>query len=124
MTSTLDSSTEQTPISFKDPTPVRGRRGWNDWDDEDQFGIWSCKFSADGNEIVAGGREMIFGVSAFSCYIDPYSLLWSVVYDLLAERRTVKIKAHEDDINSCCWADTASGNILISGSDDSFLKVW
>lgn len=38
--------------------------------------------------------------------------------------RTVKIKAHEDDINSCCWADTASGNILVSASDDTFLKVW
>ena len=47
-----------------------------------------------------------------------------VVYDLLAEKRTVKIRAHEDDINSCCWADTASGNVLVSASDDSFLKVW
>ena len=46
------------------------------------------------------------------------------VYDLLADRRTVKIRAHEDDVNSCCWADTASGNVLISGSDDSFIKVW
>jgi WD repeat-containing protein 23 len=46
------------------------------------------------------------------------------VYDLLANRRTVKISAHEDDVNSCCWADTASGNVLISASDDTFLKVW
>ena len=36
----------------------------------------------------------------------------------------MKIKAHEDDINSCCWADTASGNVLVSASDDTFLKVW
>jgi WD40 repeat protein len=50
-----------------------------------------------------------------------YSIL---VYDLLADRRTVKIEAHEDDVNSCCWADTASGNVLISASDDTFLKVW
>jgi WD repeat-containing protein 23 len=46
------------------------------------------------------------------------------VYDLLANRRTVKIDAHQDDVNSCCWADTASGNVLISASDDTFLKVW
>ena len=123
MTSTLDASSATTAINFADR--ITRRRGGLNYDyDEDHYSIWSCKFSADGNEIVAGGREMIFGVSAFSRYIDPYSLLWSVVYDLLAERRTVKIKAHEDDINSCCWADTASGNILISGSDDSFLKVW
>jgi len=47
-----------------------------------------------------------------------------LVYDLLADRRTVKIIAHDDDVNSCCWADTASGNVLISASDDTFLKVW
>jgi len=27
-------------------------------------------------------------------------------------------------VNSCCWADTASGNVLVSASDDTFLKVW
>lgn len=46
------------------------------------------------------------------------------VYDLLSMRRTVRIPAHGDDVNSCCWADTSSGNILISGSDDTFIKVW
>lgn len=46
------------------------------------------------------------------------------MYDLLANKRTVKISAHEDDVNSCCWADTGSGNVLVSASDDTFLKVW
>jgi len=47
------------------------------------------------------------------------------VYDLIANRRTVAVSnAHKDDINSCCWADSASGNVLISASDDSFIKVW
>ncbi|KAG6873840.1 hypothetical protein C0995_010452 [Termitomyces sp. Mi166 len=72
----------------------------------ENFGIWSCRFSADGNEVVAGGNGKIF------------------VYDLLANRRTVKIAAHADDVNSCCWADTASGNVLVSASDDAFIKVW
>lgn len=36
----------------------------------------------------------------------------------------MKIDAHQADVNSCCWADTASGNVLISASDDTFLKVW
>ncbi|OSD03189.1 WD40 repeat-like protein [Trametes coccinea BRFM310] len=106
MTSTLDSSTEQIPISFRDPAPQRGRRGLYSFDDEDQFGIWSCKFSADGKEVIAGGSSMIF------------------VYDLIADKRTVKIAGHTDDVNSCCWADTASGNVLISASDDTFVKVW
>ncbi|TFY79706.1 hypothetical protein EWM64_g4307 [Hericium alpestre] len=100
MATTLDSSTTQKPINFSD-RPIRD----SDWD-YDRFGIWSCRFSADGNEVIAGGNRRIF------------------VYDLLADRRTVKIHAHDDDINSCCWADTASGNILISASDDTFIKVW
>ncbi|KZT02499.1 WD40 repeat-like protein [Laetiporus sulphureus 93-53] len=102
MTTTLDSSPVQVPIQFADP--VRSRRGI--WDYDDDLSIWSCKFSADGNEVVAGGSGMIF------------------VYDLLADQRTVKIRAHGDDVNSCCWADTASGNVLISASDDTFIKVW
>ncbi|EKM61354.1 uncharacterized protein PHACADRAFT_247904 [Phanerochaete carnosa HHB-10118-sp] len=101
MASTLDASAVQVPINFADPPRPDGRYGY-----EDHYGVWSCKFSADGNEVIAGGTEMVF------------------VYDLLAEKRTVKIKAHEDDINSCCWADTASGNVLVSASDDTFLKVW
>lgn len=103
MATTLDSSTTQIPLSFADPAPPR-RRGLTSLGDD--FGIWSCKFSADGNEVIAGGDGKIF------------------VYDLLANRRTVKIDAHQDDVNSCCWADTASGNVLISASDDTFLKVW
>lgn len=47
-----------------------------------------------------------------------------IVYDLLANKRTVNISAHEDDVNSCCWADPSSGNVLVSASDDAFLKVW
>ena len=62
MTSTLDASTEQIPIDFRDPAPQRTRQAWHEMMyDEDQFGIWSCKFSADGNEVIAGGSSMIFG---------------------------------------------------------------
>jgi WD repeat-containing protein 23 len=105
MTNTLDSSTVQTPIRFADQGRRQSRSLWGVYDD-DSFGIWSCRFSADGNEVIAGGSGHIF------------------VYDLLADRRTVKIGAHKDDVNSCCWADSASGNVLISASDDTFLKVW
>lgn len=50
---------------------------------------------------------------------------WLLVYDLVANRRSMKIShAHSEDVNSVCWADAASGNVLISGSDDGFVKVW
>ncbi|EGO04656.1 hypothetical protein SERLA73DRAFT_173890 [Serpula lacrymans var. lacrymans S7.3] len=104
MTSTLDTSPEQIPIRFSDPPRRSARLAWGF--DDDSFGIWSCRFSADGREVVAGGSGQIF------------------VYDLLADRRTVRIRAHDDDVNSCCWADATSGNVLISASDDALLKVW
>ncbi|KZT41405.1 WD40 repeat-like protein [Sistotremastrum suecicum HHB10207 ss-3] len=105
MTSTTDSDTSHHVIDFTDTGARRGRiRGRIV--NEDHFGLWSCRFSADDKEIVAGGDGNIF------------------VYDLVGDRRTVRISAHSDDVNSCCWADTASGNVLISASDDSFIKVW
>jgi DDB1- and CUL4-associated factor 11 len=57
MATTLDSSSTQIPIPFADPVPPRRRR----FSDFSEFGIWSCKFSADGNEVVAGGDGKIFG---------------------------------------------------------------
>ncbi|KXN88929.1 LEC14B protein [Leucoagaricus sp. SymC.cos] len=105
MTSTRDDSPQQVPIPFSDPAHTRTRYGYDSYFGE-SFGIYSCRFSADGNEVIAGGNGKIF------------------VYDLLSNRRTVKIAAHSDDVNSCCWADTSSGNVLVSASDDTFLKVW
>ncbi|KAF9270723.1 WD40 repeat-like protein [Marasmius fiardii PR-910] len=100
MCSTTEDNPAQIPIPFAD----RPRRNLGDW--EGGIALFSCRFSADGNEIIAGGRGQLF------------------VYDLLANRRSVGIEAHDSDINSCCWADTASGNVLVSASDDSYLKVW
>ncbi|KAG6842431.1 hypothetical protein C0991_007561 [Blastosporella zonata] len=68
MTNVLDESLTQTPIPFGEP---------NRWGNDESFGLWSCRFSADGNEVVAGGS-----------------------------------------------GNTASGNVLVSASDDSFIKVW
>jgi WD repeat-containing protein 23 len=55
MTNTLDSSPEQIPLSFADPRGTAAMFGERD-------GIWSCRFSADGNEVVAGGNTKIYGV--------------------------------------------------------------
>ncbi|KAK3137524.1 hypothetical protein QOZ80_5BG0453440 [Eleusine coracana subsp. coracana] len=73
---------------------------------EIDFGIFSVKFSKDGREIVVGNNER-------SIY----------VYDLRENKVSVRIKAHKADVNAVTFADE-SGNILYSGSDDSFCKVW
>ncbi|KAJ3098875.1 hypothetical protein HDU97_003688 [Phlyctochytrium planicorne] len=75
-------------------------------EDDDNFGIWSIRLSSDGKEVVAGANNgQIF------------------VYDLVKDVRVHSIKGHYDDVNAVCFADDSS-NIVVSGSDDSFLKVW
>lgn len=74
MTNTLDNS-PQIPISFSDRSARS--RGY-----EEGFGIWSCKFSADGNEVVAGGSGKIFG-SFISLYSVHNLIGVSLVYDLV-----------------------------------------
>jgi WD repeat-containing protein 23 len=59
MTSTVDSSPVQIPIPFADP-PSRVQSVWGFGE---SFGIYSCRFSADGNEVIAGGSGKIFGKS-------------------------------------------------------------
>lgn len=71
------------------------------------FGIWSLRFSGDGNEIVAGTSDQ-------SVY----------VYDLEAQRSILRIPGHTDDVNAVCFGDKMSPHILYSGSDDTTLKVW
>ncbi|PWN53676.1 WD40 repeat-like protein [Violaceomyces palustris] len=74
---------------------------------DDDVGIWSIRFSGDSREIVAGAH---FG--------DIY------VYDIEARKRVLRVEGHADDVNGVAFADSASSNVLISGSDDSFVKVW
>ncbi|KAK4684769.1 DDB1- and CUL4-associated factor 11, partial [Tremellales sp. Uapishka_1] len=73
----------------------------------DHFGIWSIRFSADGKEVVAGaGSGKI------------------MVYDIESQRRSLSVSGHADDVNAVCFADESSTNILVSGSDDGYVKVW
>jgi WD repeat-containing protein 23 len=82
-----------------------GGAGWGR--SRGHFGIWSLRFSGDGNEIVAGTSDQ-------SVY----------VYDLEAQRSILRIPGHTDDVNAVCFGDKMSPHILYSGSDDTTLKVW
>ncbi|XP_077240602.1 LEC14B homolog [Tasmannia lanceolata] len=74
--------------------------------DEDSFGIFSVKFSTDGRELVAGTND-------HSIY----------VYDLVANKLTLRISAHSSDVNTVSFADE-TGHLIYSGSDDNSCKVW
>ncbi|BGP23919.1 hypothetical protein JCM10295v2_002820 [Rhodotorula toruloides] len=71
------------------------------------FGIWSLRFSHDSREIVAGASDgQLF------------------VYDIEAQRTVLRVMAHLDDVNACAWGSDMDSNLLLSGSDDTFVKVW
>ncbi|CAL0300564.1 unnamed protein product [Lupinus luteus] len=78
----------------------------SDDDEGYSFGIFSVKFSTDGRELVAGSN----GDSIY-------------VYDLEANKLSLRILAHTSDVNTVCFADETS-HLIYSGSDDSFCKVW
>ncbi|KAK4748900.1 hypothetical protein SAY87_015486 [Trapa incisa] len=77
-----------------------------DDDEDEEFAIFSVKFSIDGQELVAS--------SADNCIY---------VYDLKANKLSLRIQAHSSDVNTVCFADE-SGHLIYSGSDDSLCKVW
>ncbi|KAF9357089.1 hypothetical protein BGX26_004263 [Mortierella sp. AD094] len=68
--------------------------------DEDHA-LWSVRFSGDGREIVAGGKDRIYGKTVLH-----------------------SVKAHRDDVNSVCFAEPTSSQVVFSGSDDHLIKVW
>lgn len=73
---------------------------------DNSFCLFSLAFSQDNQEIMGGANDG-------SIY----------VYDRQRNTRSLKIDAHEDDVNAVAFAD-ASSQILFSGSDDGLCKVW
>jgi len=76
------------------------------YEEECSFGLFCVKFSIDGRELVAGSNDK-------SIYI----------YDLEVNTCSLKIAAHEDDVNTVSFADDTS-HLIYSGSDDGYCKVW
>ncbi|XP_064641112.1 DDB1- and CUL4-associated factor 11-like [Lineus longissimus] len=74
--------------------------------EDSRFCIFSLTFSQDNREIMGGAND--------GCLY---------VYDRELNQRTLKIDAHEDDVNAVAFAD-ASSHMLFSGGDDGLVKVW
>ncbi|GFR62296.1 DDB1- and CUL4-associated factor 11 [Elysia marginata] len=73
---------------------------------EHSFCIFSLMFSSDNQEILGGANDGHI-----------------YVYDTELRKRTLKIHAHDDDVNTVRFANESS-HILYSGGDDGLCKVW
>lgn len=71
-----------------------------------RFCVFSVAFSSDGKEILGGANDGFL-----------------YIYDRHRNQRSLKIHAHEYDINSVSFADDSS-HIIYSGGDDGLIKVW
>lgn len=71
-----------------------------------RFCVFSVIFSSDGREILGGAND--------GCIY---------VYDRQRSERTLRIRAHEYDVNTVAFADNTS-HIIYSGGDDGLIKVW
>lgn len=75
--------------------------------DDDGYGVFSCQFSYDSSEVLLGTRVNTIEIFDFASQTVSYK----------AE------SAHNDDINTTCFASDGSP-VIYSGSDDSSIKVW
>ena len=73
----------------------------------DGFGLFCVKFSNDGQQLVAGSNTE-------SLYL----------YDIASTTLLHRIQGHQDDVNSVCFLDSNSPNLLASASDDCLIKIW
>ncbi|XP_039194008.1 DDB1- and CUL4-associated factor 11 isoform X1 [Crotalus tigris] len=74
--------------------------------DERRFAVFSLAVSSEGREVLGGAN--------YGCVY---------VFDMEQNKRTLKIEAHEDDVNAVAFADNSS-HIVFSGGDDAICKVW
>ncbi|KAM4751653.1 DDB1- and CUL4-associated factor 11-like, partial [Cyanocitta cristata] len=73
---------------------------------ERRFAVFALAVAPDGREVLAAAND--------GCVY---------VYDRQAQRRVLRVPAHEDDANSLALGD-ASGQLVLSGGDDGVCRAW
>lgn len=73
---------------------------------ERRFAVFSLAVSPDGRHVWGGANDgCVYG------------------YDRAAQRRVVRVAAHDDDVNAVAVGD-AGGQLLLTGGDDAVCRLW
>ena len=98
----------QTLCKFHHKIDLSEEQNSGGFHDFDYFGVFNCKFSGDGKELV--------------CVTNDAKI---IVYNIEHEEKVCSIsKTHKSDINAVCFANRDNSNILFTGSDDFIIKAW
>jgi len=71
-----------------------------------QFCIFSVSFSQDSQELLCGANDGFI-----------------YLYDRFSNKQSMRVSAHEDDVNAVCFLDETTHTVA-SGGDDGLCKVW
>jgi len=71
-----------------------------------QFCIFSVVFSQDSQELLCGANDGFI-----------------YLYDRFSHKQSLRVSAHEDDVNAVCFLDDTTHTVA-SGGDDGLCKVW
>ena len=88
----------------------------DDDDDDSQLRLTSVRFNTNNTQILCGSFQQFSNTKANI-----------IIYDL-EKQQNQKIEAHNDDINTICYADreNTNNNVFLSGGDtnDCNINVW
>ena len=65
---------------------------------------------------------MAVSTSVWDSYLSESPLSLQHSHGLWFLQTTMRVRAHADDVNAVCYAED-SPNIIVTGSDDSLIKV-
>lgn len=70
-------------------------------------GVWAIRISHDNKELLSGTNRSTISI-----------------FDFEAGRLSFQAGPHQDDVNAVCYLEQSNSQVFVTGSDDSFIKIF